>query len=174
MALNKEYFDGINIDVVKKKYYNANKVNALLEDIRRQAESLYAENQEMRTQLDALNGCKADIGEAVLSAQAIYRELVEKAELRAAEIIAEAEQRCETMLSEAQAQQDYAVSRVQDMLERLRRQHRDSINTINAEWQSFLCGLYPEDEEEDAGEKAPADLSEKVGAIAKEMLSIGE
>ena len=29
MALDKEYFDAINIDIVKKKYYNANKVNAL-------------------------------------------------------------------------------------------------------------------------------------------------
>ena len=29
MALDQEYFDSIQIDVVKKKYYNANKVNAL-------------------------------------------------------------------------------------------------------------------------------------------------
>ena len=29
MALDKEFFDSVNIDVVKKKYYNANKVNAL-------------------------------------------------------------------------------------------------------------------------------------------------
>ncbi len=30
MALDQKYFDDINIDVVKKKYYNANKVNAVL------------------------------------------------------------------------------------------------------------------------------------------------
>ena len=30
MALDQNYFDAINIDVVKKKYYNANKVNACL------------------------------------------------------------------------------------------------------------------------------------------------
>ena len=29
MALDQNYFDAINIDVVKKKYYNANKVNAV-------------------------------------------------------------------------------------------------------------------------------------------------
>ena len=37
MALDKAYFDAIHIDVVKKKYYNANKVNALLADVRAQA-----------------------------------------------------------------------------------------------------------------------------------------
>ena len=45
MALDQKYFDDINIDVVKKKYYNANKVNAVLEDIREQALRLEEENR---------------------------------------------------------------------------------------------------------------------------------
>ena len=40
MALDKEFFDSVNIDVVKKKYYNANKVNALLGNIQQQAETM--------------------------------------------------------------------------------------------------------------------------------------
>mgnify|MGYP000030783089 CR=1 FL=1 len=48
MALNQEYFDAISIDVVKKKYYNANKVNALLQDIREQAIHLEEENRSLR------------------------------------------------------------------------------------------------------------------------------
>ena len=40
MALDKEFFDSVNIDVVKKKYYNANKVNALLGNIQQQAEPM--------------------------------------------------------------------------------------------------------------------------------------
>ena len=32
MALDQAYFDAINIDLVKKKYYNANKVEAVLEE----------------------------------------------------------------------------------------------------------------------------------------------
>ena len=43
MALDQEYFDAIHIDVVKRKYYNANKVEAVFEDIRRQAAALTAE-----------------------------------------------------------------------------------------------------------------------------------
>ena len=37
MALDKEFFESVNIDVVKKKYYNANKVNTLLGSIQEQA-----------------------------------------------------------------------------------------------------------------------------------------
>ena len=51
MALDQNYFDAINIDVVKKKYYNANKVNAVLEDIRAQALRLEEENRNLREQL---------------------------------------------------------------------------------------------------------------------------
>ena len=83
MALDKEYFDAISIDLVKKKYYNANKVNAVLDDIRAQALAMTEELNTARVQLDALNSQKAEIGEAVMSAQQIYREIVEKANTRA-------------------------------------------------------------------------------------------
>ena len=51
MALDKEYFDAISIDLVKKKYYNANKVNAVLDDIRAQA---LAMTEELNTALCAV------------------------------------------------------------------------------------------------------------------------
>ena len=38
MALDAEYFDSIYIEVVKKKYYDAGKVQAVFADIREQAE----------------------------------------------------------------------------------------------------------------------------------------
>lgn len=169
MALDKEYFDSIHIDVVKKKYYNANKVEAVFRDIRVQAEELYAENEELRRQLELLNGKKAEIGEAVLSAQTIYREIVSKANARADEIIAEAEQSKKKIIEESERQQEYAVARVESCYARMKEQHMACIEAINAEWQDFLCGLFPESEPEAA---APADLSDKVGAIAKELFDI--
>ena len=105
MALDKEYFDGIQIDLVKKKYYNANKVNAVFADIQAQAQTLLEENEQMRAQLARLNGQKAEIGEAVLSAQQIYREIVDKANVRAAEIVAGAEKRREEIQAENLRQQ---------------------------------------------------------------------
>ena len=63
MALNQEYFDAIHIDVVKKKYYNANKVEAVFADIRREAEALTAENERMRSALSALADRRVELGD---------------------------------------------------------------------------------------------------------------
>ena len=146
MALDKEYFDSIHIDVVKKKYYNANKVNAVFEDIRRQAEELTEENEQMRVQLETLNGKKFEIGDAILTAQAVYRELTDKAKLRAAAIVEDAEKQSRQMLKEAEEQKEYAVRKVESCCSKLKAQHMAGIEAINSEWQDFLCGLYPENE----------------------------
>ena len=167
MALNKDYFDAIHIDVVKKKYYNANKVEAVFRDIRAQAEALTEENERLRAQLEQFNGKKAEIGEAVLSAQTIYRDIVSKANARAEEIIAAAEQEKQDIIAETQRQQEYAVSRVEKCYARMKEQHMACIEAINGEWQEFLCGLFPEDEE--PGAAVPSDLSDKVSAIAKQL-----
>ncbi|PWM14072.1 MAG: hypothetical protein DBX49_07140 [Clostridia bacterium] len=186
MALNQEYFDAIHIDVVKKKYYNANKVEAVFSDIRRQAEALYAENESMKAQLAAMNGKKFEIGDAVLSAQAIYREIVDKARARAAEIIAQAERQRDEAEEEIRQRQESAVQRVETCYARIKEQHMACIEAINSEWQEFLCGLFPEDAEQsvppaaefDSGPEAepmaaPDDLEDKIGAIAQELFSIG-
>lgn len=176
MALDAEYFDSIYIDVVKKKYYNANKVRAVFEDIRLQAEELNAENELLRRQLSELDGRKAELGDALLSAQAIYQQIVERAKARAAEIVEDAERRRDQILEESQRQQDYAVSRVEEAFGRIKQLHLASIEAINAEWQGFLCGLYPEQEEPDPEpeDALPEDLEEKVGAIAEQMHSLEE
>lgn len=195
MALDAEYFDSIYIEVVKKKYYNANKVQAVFADIRRQAEALNAENLYLRQQLDGLNGKKAELGDALLSAQAIYQEVVDRAKARAAELTADAErrsaamladarQKSEQLLAESSRQEEYTVHRVELAFNRMKELHMASIDALNAEWQDFLCGLYPEpetqapepptqqgDPEEDAG-ALPGDLEEKVGAIAQQVFSL--
>lgn len=175
MALNKEYFDAIHIDVVKKKYYNANKVEAVFSDIRQQAEAMYEENLAMKAQLEVLQGSKLEIGEAVLSAQSIHKDIIEKAKAEAARIIEEAESQRDSIMAESSQMQEYAVHQVQACYTRLKEQHMASIEALNAEWQSFLCGLYPQDDAPETVETpdVPADLSEKVGAIAKELFAIG-
>lgn len=169
MALDQAYFDSIHIDVVKKKYYNAHKVEAVFEDIRRQAEALEAENEALRAQLAALDDRKNEIGGAVLSAQSIYREVVAKANQRAQEIVAEAELRRQEILDEATRRQEYAVECVRVCYARMKEQHMACIEALNNEWQDFLCNLLPEDP---APSPAPGDLEEKVGAIAQELYSI--
>lgn len=167
MALDREYFDAINIELVKKKYYNANKVNAVLEDIRAQATALEEENERLRAQLCILNGQKEEIGEAVLSAQQIYRDIVSRANDRADEIIADAERRRGELERANDSVQEYAVRRVESCFSMLREQQLAAIEAINAEWQDFLCGLYShEDAIEAEAEALPADIEEKLAAIA--------
>jgi len=173
MALDADFFDSIAIDVVKKKYYNANKVHAVFDEIRRQAEELNAENAMLRQQLERFNDRKVEIGDAVLSAQAIYQEIVDRANARAEAIVENAQKRSARILAESQQQQDYAVQRVEEAFNRMKQQHLASIDALNAEWQSFLCGLYPEeDAQAPEAEDVPEDLEEKIGAIAEELFSL--
>lgn len=171
MALDKEYFDSIQIDLVKKKYYNANKVHAVFDDIRRQAEAMNAELEALRSQLGSLDDRRYEIGGAVLSAQNIYREVLAKANERAEEIIAEAELRRKEIIEEAQRRQEYAVQRVESCYTKMKEQHLSCIEAINAEWQDFLCGLFPE-EDEAPKPSVPEDLEQKVDALAGELFSI--
>ena len=174
MTLDKEYFDSIDIEVVKKKYYNANKVNAVFADIRAGVEALQAENEAMRKELAELNEKRESIGAAVLSAQQIYREIVDKANVRAAEIVAEAEKRGEELRQDNMRQQEYAVRRVESCFSALREQYQGAIDTINSEWQDFLCGLYSPEDEQEAKAALPSDMDEKLAAIASGLREIGK
>ena len=181
MALDQEYFDSIHIDVVKKKYYNANKVEAVFADIRRQAQALEAENAELRRQLAEKGDPSAEITDAVYSAQSVYRAIIERANERAQAILEQAEQQRLAILDDNQRQRDYSVQLVERCLQRVRDQQQATLGTLNAAWQEFLCGLYPEDEglqerpkgpAESAAGEIPADLGEKVDAIARELFAV--
>ena len=152
MALDNEFFDSISIDVVKKKYYNANKVRALLDDIRAQAAALNAENAALRQQLSSLNGQKSEIGDTLMSAQAIAKQIVERANAEAAEIVRAAEKRRAELETVSFTQQEYAAKCVEECFAKVKRQHMECIETLNTEWQTFLCGLIPEDEAEPTDE----------------------
>lgn len=173
MALDRDYFDAIQIDVVKKKYYNANKVEAVFEDIRQQAAALMDENERLRRELDARGGRRDELSEAVISAQAIYQRIIEKANARAEAILRDARRESEEIRQASAAQQEFAAQQVEACLSRVRRLQEKAIEEINAQWQSFLCGLYPEDPVPEKSE-APDDLPDKVDAIARELWAIGE
>lgn len=170
MALDQGYFDAINIEVAKKKYYNANKVEAVLLDIRREAEAMNAENARLREQLEQLSGEKRAIGDVLISARAVARQIIADANERADTILREAEAKRDTILADAQTQENKAVSAVQSTFERLKERQMEIVEQLNAEYQAFLCSLAPEEEEP----SVPDDLSDKVSAIAKELFEIGE
>ena len=199
MALDQAYFDAIAIDLVKRKYYNANKVEAVFDEIEKQAkvlndelaaakEQLAAEQRRsenmareiasLRQQLASHSERREELTDAVYSAQSVYRVILEKANERADAILNEAEQRRRALEEEDRQQRDFAVKMVEQCLTRVREQQQAALDELNSSWQSFLCGLYPA-EEEPAAEPAaedgvPGDLEARISAIAKELFAIDD
>ena len=177
----------------KKKSYDADQVKTMLEDVRKQADSARQENAALRTQLDSLNSQRTEIGDTLLSAKSLAKRVLDKARRQAEEIVRDANAQAETILREAEAeaeairsgarreaeqdamqeQQEQAVRCVEACISQLKQQHLDAIETLNAQWQEFLCGLTLSDTAEAPTDTAPDDLSDKIGAIAREMQAIG-
>ena len=170
--------DAINIDLVKKKYYNANKVEAVLEDIKRQALLLNRENELLGRQLYALHGQKDEIGDTLLSAKAIAQQIIADAQTQAEKILtearrlsremtAEAERNCREANAEAEAQRREMPQRLGELEQRLRVQLLGMMEDLSGELRSFSEAEVPSEE------TAPDDLSDKVDAIARELEAIG-
>ncbi len=121
----------------------------------------------------------------LLSAKSLARMLVEnantqadeiltRARAQADEIVRRAEEKADALLRDAQEKadaiagnrHDQALHCVESTMEKLRKQQRDTLDFLNAQWQSFLASL-------EEGE-TPPDLEEKVGAIARELRALEE
>lgn len=199
MALDQAYFDAIHIDVVKKKYYNAGKVEAVLEDIRRQALLMNRENELLAGQLNALHGQKAEISDTLLSAKSIAQQIIADAQSQADKILADAQQQSRELNARTERECRAARRQAEDLrralpqrLEELERELRVQLLGLTDEVCGTLHGFSveaeepapeaedePEDEMTVEGEipledadAAPADLSDRVDAIAREIAEI--
>ncbi|MBR5342469.1 MAG: hypothetical protein IK149_01080 [Oscillospiraceae bacterium] len=199
MALDQAYFDSISIDIVKKKYYNANKVEAVLEDIRRQALLMNRENELLARQLYALHGQKDEISDTLMSAKAIAQQIIADAQGQAEKILTEArrlsrdmsaqtERECREARQEAEALRQELPQRLDELERQLRVRLLSLTDEVCGELRSFSVDPEeeapadpsedaetpePEDElPEAADEEAPADLGIKLDAIAREIAEI--
>ena len=82
-----EFLDSVSIDVVKRKYYNANKVNAVFEELREHAAALMQENEQLRHALNSQSEEQQKSLKALESLQAAYREALSSAHARADEML---------------------------------------------------------------------------------------
>ena len=121
MAEILDYFDRINIDVAKRKYYNVNKVNTVLEELRGLAEELVEENERQQRELVQLRAeleQKAADGdqskELLGTMQQLYRDTLTKAHSRADGIVQEAEAHRDRVIHEAEAERAYAEQQVRE------------------------------------------------------------
>ena len=70
MAITTEYLDSIRFEIAKQKYYNANKVNAKMEEIKSAVAELITENELLRAELVEIGSTKEKIAELMISTQA--------------------------------------------------------------------------------------------------------
>lgn len=194
MALDKEFFDSINIEVVKKKYYNANKVEAVFSKIREEAEALNAENAALKERNSRFDKQRDDITDVMLIAREVCNRMVEEAQAKSDEIIAAAEAEKREIIRNGIRRQDYSVQKVEECFSKLREIQLSSIDMLNTQWQEFLMDL-PDgdlsdaDDEYDEETTAPLqtqakaqtqnqvfipeeDLTEKVNAIVDQILAM--
>lgn len=82
-----EFFDGIKFDIAKQKYYNANKVDARMEEIKAAFAELIEENNELRRQINDAGLSKERVAELIMGAQAKADEMIKDANAKAEEII---------------------------------------------------------------------------------------
>ena len=87
MSVTMEFFDGITFDIAKQKYYNANKVDARMEEIKAAFAELIEENNELRRQIDDVGLSKERVAELIMGAQAKADEMIKDANAKADEII---------------------------------------------------------------------------------------
>ena len=177
MALDQEYFDSINITLVKQKYYNAKKVHAVFDDIRAQALALGEENAKMKAQLQALVDKRSQIGDKLLAAQDMAKQIIEDSRAKAEAIRKEAEsaaQAAEGAAREAGAEAQRVLSDARNEAENISREARAEAERViaGARFEADKLAAQAHSEAESitraAGEKAAEALRSDQSAVAAE------
>ena len=175
MALGKEYLESLGLEVIRKKFCSAAKVESVIEDFSRRIAELTEENAVLRQQKEKLATGREEIGEAILSAKTISQQIIAEAKEQAEAVLQEAREKADSILVEAEerAQEKKAVcetreqktvSAVQDCYLQMREQCLDAVRTLDSEWQRFLCSF--DNDEQKTEEALPEDLADKLGELA--------
>ena len=104
MAITREFLDGIAFDTVKQKYYNANKVNACLDELIDRARELLEENERLKSANAEVEAARAEIGDTLLSAKQIAAAIVREANEEAQRVLDDANEEANRLLISAEEQ----------------------------------------------------------------------
>ena len=109
MALDRAYLASLGLEIAKKKYYNAAKVEDVVEAFCRREAALTQEknvlaqsNETLRERLEALSLGREEIGDAILSAKTISQQLIGEACDKAEAMTAESVESADALISAAQ------------------------------------------------------------------------
>ncbi len=162
-----ETFDSINIDVAKRKYYNVNKVNTVLEELRGQAVQLVEENERLKSELTQKNESSKQSEEMLRSLQKLYRETLEKAHKRADAIVQDAEEESLRLQKDTERKAEHAAKQVQECISSIRAREEQNIAFLNKSLQQFLIELQRDDSPKTAD---PAGLQETTPDASNESI----
>lgn len=196
MAQGREYFESLGLEIAKRKYYNAAKVESVIEDFSRRAAALESEkaalekgraaleseNAALRARAEALACGREEIGDAILSAKVISQQLLAEAREQAEAILAEARAEADRLVAGAEEQararsascderEQKTLRAVQEAYLRMRGECLQTVKLLDGEWQRCLCAFG-----EDAPPKEealPADLPERLGELAACLAELG-
>ena len=90
MAVTEEFLDSISFDIAKQKYYNANKVDAKMVEIKTALRELIEENERLKAEAASVGEMKNHAAQLMLSAQEQAAKIEDDAKKKAAQIIEEA------------------------------------------------------------------------------------
>lgn len=182
MATGKELLESLGLEIAKRKYYNAAKVESVIEDLSGRSAALEEENAALRERVSALATGREEIGDAILSAKSIARQLIAEAQEeadklladareKAARLVAEAEESSRVLREESEAREQKTVRTAEEYYLQLRGQCLETVKLLDGEWQRFLCSFGGEAPQED---KLPDDIGERLGELAECLGEIGE
>ena len=114
MAITREFLDGIAFDTVKQKYYNANKVNACLDELIAGARELLEENERLKSANAEVEAARAEIGDTLLSAKQIAAAIVREANEEAQRVLDDANEEANRLLISAEEQRCMTKSPLSD------------------------------------------------------------
>ena len=183
MPTGKEYFESLGLEIAKRKYYNAAKVESVIGDFSRRAAALEEENASLRKRVEALACGREEIGEAILSAKTISQQLITEAKEQAETILAdaraeagrltaEAEERSRALAAAAEEREQRTIRAAQESYLQLRGQCQSAVKLLDGEWQRFLCSFG--DELPAKEEALPGDFADRLGALAACLAEMDE
>ena len=159
MAEILDYFDQINIDVAKRKYYNVNKVNSVLKDLRSLAVELVDQNErqrqelvQLRAELERKTADGEQSRELLSSMQSLYRDTLAKAHSRADGIVQEAEMQRDRLAKETKAEREYAEEQVRECFRVLQAREEENLRLLHGYLDRFTSRMQPLNTEAEASQ----------------------
>ena len=172
MPSGKEYFESLGLEIAKRKYYNAAKVESVIGEFSRRAAALEEENASLRKRVEALACGREEIGEAILSAKTISQQLIAEAKEQAETILADARAEAGRLAAEAEEREQRTIRAAQESYLQLRGQCQRAVKLLDGEWQRFLCSFG--DELPAKEEALPGDFADRLGALAACLAEMDE